>query len=356
MKDYLKYLQNLLEIAIENKASDLHLSPNRCPLIRVSGKLREIDKKEILLAEEIFSLVRSMLPKEKLEKLIKEKEVDFSYDYNNRGRFRGNAYFQQEMVSCVLRFVPIEIPSIEELNLPSIFHLFTKVAQGFVLITGPSNHGKSTSLAALIEEINQTRADHIVTIEDPIEYLFEDKLSVIDQREVGIDAISFSKALRSTFRQDPNVIMLGEMRDPETISTAITAAETGHLVFATLHTNSAAQTVHRIVDSFSGAQQVQVRAQLSSSLLGVVSQRLIPATGGGLIPAAEIMLNNPAVANLIRENKIHEIPLVITTSSEEGMISLNQSIFSLFKSKKISLDNAYNFSPNPQELKELLKK
>ncbi len=356
MKDYLKIFHELLEITISNKASDLHLSSNRKPIIRISGRLGQIEEKEIFSAKDLFNLVQTILPKEKFAKLLQEKEVDFSYPYQAKGRFRGNAYFQQESVSCVLRFIRMEIPTPEELNLPPILHLFTRATQGLVLVTGPSNQGKSTTLASLIDEINHTRADHVITIEDPIEYLFEDDLSVIDQREVGIDTRSFAKALRSTFRQDPNVIMLGEMRDPETISTAVTAAETGHLVFATLHTNSAAQTIHRIVDSFSGARQIQVRAQLSGSLLGIVSQRLVPRNGGGLIPVAEIMLNTPAIANLIRENKIHEIPLVITTSLQDGMMSLNQSIAILVKEKKISAENAYNFSPHPQELKELLKR
>jgi len=234
-------------------------------------------------------------------------------------------------------------------------HKFTKATQGFVLITGPSSHGKSTTLAALIDEINHTRPDHIITIEDPIEYLFEDDRSVIDQREVYQDTMSFSKALRSTFRQDPDVIMVGEMRDLETMATAITAAETGHLVFATLHTNSAAQTIHRVVDSFPSEQQSQVRAQLSGSLLGVVSQRLIPRIKGGLIPACEIMMSTPAVANLIRENKIHELPLVIETSAEIGMITLNRSLASLVKSKEITLENALNYSTNPVELRALVR-
>lgn len=232
-------------------------------------------------------------------------------------------------------------------------HKFTKANQGFVLITGPSSQGKSTTLAALIDEINHTKAEHIITIEDPIEYLFEDDRSIIDQREVYQDTLSFSKALRSTFRQDPDVIMVGEMRDPETMAIAITAAETGHLVFATLHTNSASQTIHRIVDSFPSGQQDQIRAQLSGSLLGVVSQRLIPRIKGGLIPACEIMMSTPAVANLIRENKIHELPLVIETSVEQGMISLNRALADLVKRKEISLENALAYSLEPGELKIL---
>jgi len=250
--------------------------------------------------------------------------------------------------------VPPEIPTIEELNLPSLLHNFTRPTQGFVLITGPSSHGKSTTLAALIDEINHTRAEHIITIEDPIEYVFKDERSIIDQREVYQDTLSFSRALRATFRQDPDVIMVGEMRDPETMSIAISAAETGHLVFATLHTNSAAQTIHRIVDSFPPEQQAQVRAQFSGSLLGIISQRLIPRIKGGLIPACEIMLNTPATSNLIRENKVHEIPMVIETSSDIGMVSLNRALADLIRIKEITLENALVYSLNPGELRNLV--
>lgn len=356
MRSYQKLLIQLLDATIDQKASDLHLSPERRPIVRIDGKLRPMEEYDFLLEEDVEELVKCMLSEENYNKLLKEKEIDFSYELKGKGRFRGNAYFQQGKISCALRFIPSKIPTIEELGLPPVLHLFTRASQGFVLITGPSSHGKSTTLAALIDEINHTRADHVITIEDPIEYIFEDDLAIIDQREVNIDTLSFAKALRSTFRQDPDVIMVGEMRDPETIATALTAAETGHLVFATLHTNSAAQTIHRIVDTFSGPQQAQVRAQLSGALLGIVSQRLIPRIGGGLVPACEILINTPAIANLIRENKIHEIPLIMATSSEEGMMTLNQSLAFLVKEKKITLENAYNYSLNPQELKELLRR
>jgi len=255
-----------------------------------------------------------------------------------------------------MRLVPAKIKTIDELNLPQTIHQFTVPSQGFVLVTGPSSHGKSTTLAAIVDEINHNRADHIITIEDPIEYIFHDDRAVIDQREVYQDTLSFARALRATFRQDPDVIMVGEMRDPETMAIAITAAETGHLVFATLHTNSASQTIHRIVDSFPPEQQDQVRAQLSGSLLGIISQRLVPRLKGGLIPACEIMLSSPAVANLIRENKIHELPLVIETSGEAGMISLNRSLADLVKRKEISLENAMIYSLNPSELRMLVRR
>lgn len=224
------------------------------------------------------------------------------------------------------------------------------------MVVGPSGHGKSTTLAALVDEINRTRADHIITIEDPIEYVFEGQRAIIEQREVQQDTLSFAKALRSTFRQDPDIIMVGEMRDAETMATAITAAETGHLVFSTLHTNNASQTIHRIIDSFPAEQQNQIRIQLATSLLGVISQRLIPRTKGGLIPACEVMISNSAVANLIRENKTHEIDLVIETSAEEGMISLNRSLADLVKRREISLENALIYSNNPNELKTLARR
>ena len=231
---------------------------------------------------------------------------------------------------------------------------FIDSTQGFVLITGPASHGKSTTLAALIDAISHSRCDHIITIEDPIEYLFKPDCSVIEQRELNSDTYSFSMALRSMFRQDPDVVMIGEMRDAETIGTALTAAETGHLVFATLHTNSASQSIHRVVDSFPAEQQAQVRAQLSSSLLGIASQRLIQSNKGGMVPACEILFNNFAVGNLIRENKIHEIPLVIETSSKGGMISLNKSLADLVKSGDGNLEKALSYSLNPQELEALI--
>ncbi len=355
MNNYAKKLEELLEITIKQQASDLHLSVGWSPTLRISGRLVPLLKKKKLSAKDTKGLAQNMMSAEELEKLLEKKEIDFSYHFKDKARFRVNVFFQRENVSCALRLIPSKIPTIEELNLPETLHEFTKASQGFILITGPSSHGKSTTLASLINEINHTKAVHIITIEDPIEYVFKDDRSIVDQREVNRDTLSFTAALRSTFRQDPDVIMVGEMRDSETIATAITAAETGHLVFATLHTNSAAQTIHRIVDSFPPGQQQQVRAQLSGSLLGVVSQRLIPRIKGGLIPATEIMMCTPAVANLIRENKIHELPLVIQTSAEKGMISLNRSLAALVKQREISLENALNYSLSPTELKTLIR-
>lgn len=356
MPNYPIQLKELLSITLQERASDLHLSVGHPPVLRVAGQLIPLVKKEKLSSEDVWSLAEALMEEEQKKRFLEKKEIDFSYNFEEkRARFRVNIFFQRGNVSAALRLIPARIATLEELNLPPVLHQFTTPPQGFVLICGPSSHGKSTTLAALIDEINHKRCDHIITIEDPIEYVFEDDKSIIDQREVYQDTSSFAQALRSTFRQDPDIIMVGEMRDPETMVTAITAAETGHLVFATLHTNSAAQTIHRIVDSFPSTQQNQIRAQLSGSLLGIVSQRLLPRIKGGLIPACEVLLNSPAVANLIRENKIHEIPLVIETSTEMGMISLNRSLADLVKRKEITLENALNYSLNPTELKMLIR-
>ncbi len=354
MEDYRKILNRILEIAIKEQASDVHFSPGHPPILRIFGSLFPLVKEKIITPEDSKNLAFLMMNESQRERFLKEKDLDFSYDFEGKARFRVNAFFQMGQVSIAMRLIPSKIRTIEELNLPPILHQFTKTQQGFVLVCGPASHGKSTTLAALIDEINHTRTEHIITIEDPIEYVFEDDRSIIDQREIGTDALSFARALKAALREDPDVIMVGEMRDPETMAIAITAAETGHLVFATLHTNSAAQTIHRIVDSFPPEQQNQVRAQLSGSLLGIISQRLIPRVRGGLIPACEIMINTPAIANLIRENKIHEIPSVIETSAEIGMITLNRSLADLVKRGEISFENALNYSLNPVELRMLL--
>ncbi|KPJ71795.1 twitching motility protein pilT [Parcubacteria bacterium DG_74_3] len=355
MTNYSNQLEELLELTVKEQASDLHLSTGHSPILRIAGRLVPLLKRAKMSPEETLALAEALMTKDQFQRFLEQKEIDFSYNLKGRARFRVNIFFQRGDISCALRRIPAEIPNIEELNLPPVLHEFAKASQGFILVTGPSSHGKSTTLAALIDEINRTRAVHIITIEDPIEYVFKDDRAIIDQREVYQDTLSFARALRSTFRQDPDVIMVGEMRDPETMATAISAAETGHLVFATLHTNSAAQTIHRVVDSFPPEQQQQIRAQVSGSLLGVISQRLIPRIKGGLIPATEVMIATPAVANLIRENKIHEIPLVIETSAEIGMISLNRSLAELVKRKEISLENALNYSLSPAELKMLIR-
>ncbi len=354
--NYATLLKELLDITLNQKASDFHVSVGHPPILRISGRLISLVRRRKITPEDAQSLAFELMSEEQQKKFLAQKEIDFSYNFENKARFRVNIFFQNGHISCALRLVPNKISTIEELNLPSILHEFIRTSQGFILITGPSSQGKSTTMAALIDEINHTRAVHIITIEDPIEYLFTDDRSIIDQRELDRDTLSFARALKSTFRQDPDVIMVGEMRDPETISTAITAAETGHLVLATLHTNSASQSIHRIVDSFPGTQQNQIRAQLSGSLLGIVSQRLVPRIKGGLIPGCEIMLNTPAIANLIRENKVHEIPMIIETSAEIGMISLNRYLADLVRAKEVSLDSAKNYSLNPSELTSLVRR
>ena len=354
--NYAAQIKRLLNIAIGVEASDLHISVGHKPILRITRKLIKLEKEKIIVSQNSEDMAFALMDERQKEKFLREKEIDFAYDFDNIARFRVNVFFQRGTISIAFRLIPAEIKTIEELNLPFIVHKFSEANQGFVLITGASSQGKSTTLACLINEINNNREEHIITIEDPIEYIFKDNKSIIDQREVYHDTLSFSRALRSSLREDPDVIMVGELRDLETIATAITAAETGHLVFATLHTNSASQTIHRIVDVFPSFQQNQIRAQLTGSLLGIVSQRLIPQIKGGFIPACEIMFANPAVNNLIRENKIHEIPSVIETSREDGMISLNQSLHDLVINKKISQEIALKYSLDPKDLISRLKK
>ncbi len=355
MTNYEVTMQQLLEIVAKQEASDLHISAGRIPTIRIDGHLVPILKQAVLSPTDTEGLLFSVLDEKQKEKLLQDGEVDFSLSFADKARFRVNVYRQSGFFSGAFRLIPARIRTIEELNLPPILHNLTRHSQGFVLVVGPSGHGKSTTLAALIDEINHTRSEHIITIEDPIEYQFVQDHCIIDQREVGQDTRSFHSALRAAFREDPDVLMVGEMRDPETMSTAISAAETGHLVFATLHTNNAAQTVDRMIDTFPAYQQSQVRSQLASTLLGVFSERLVPRIAGGLIPASEVMLANPAMRNLIRENKTYELNLVIETSSDEGMVSLNRSLAQLVKDREISMENAEMYSLNSEELRQLVR-
>jgi twitching motility protein PilT len=348
-------INGYLQMVAQQGGSDLHLSVGRPPIIRIDGKLYPISGEGKMTASGVEESVRAVLNDEQWERLKRERQIDFSIDLAEKARFRSNVYFQKGCLGAAFRMIPTKIKTLEELNLPPALYDFTRPSQGFVLVTGPCGHGKSTTLAALIDYINRTRQDHIITIEDPIEYLFDPDMCIIDQREILQDALNFPSALRAVFREDADVVMVGEMRDVETISTAITAAETGHLIFATLHTNDAAQTVDRIVDVFPAHQQNQIRMQLAQSLLGIVSQRLVNRIGGGRVPAVEILINNNATANLIREGKSHQINLVIETSKEQGMISINHSLSDLVKQGIISLEEAEVYSPNKEELKILMR-
>ena len=352
--DYEKTFEELVDLVLKEEASDLHLSEGRQPYIRLAGSLVPLVKYPGLSKGDIKNVIDKLLDEQKKDNFLNQKEVDFSYDHRGTARFRGNAYFQLGKISVALRLVPKKIKTLEELMLPSILDTFTGKKQGFFLVVGPTGQGKSTTLAAMIDIINERRLSHIITIEDPVEYVFESKKSIIDQREVLQDTPDFHSALKDMFRQDVDVLMIGEMRNPETISTAVTAAETGHLVFSTLHTNTAAQTIARIIDSFGTEQQNQILVQLSASLLGIFSQRLIPRISGGLIPACELLINNTAVANLIRENRTHEIESVIETSSDQGMISLNRYLAELVSSGEITIENAYLYSNNPKNLERML--
>lgn len=352
---YKDFLAKIFETAIQVNASDVHFSVGRYPTLRIDGDLTPLEDEKILDKDDTQELAFLILGEERKQEFLQKKELDFSYEYKEKARFRVNAFFQRGVISVALRLIPTRIRTIEELNLPISLHRFAQLEQGFVLLTGPAGHGKSTTLAALIDEINHTRDDHIITIEDPIEYIFFQDKCIIDQRELGRDTADFHKALRSTLRQDPDVIMVGEMRDYESISIALTAAETGHLVFSTLHTNSAAQTIDRIIDIFPANQQNQIRSQLASALKGVISQRLLQRTQGGRIPACEIMISNPAVANIIREKRTHELDMVISTSSIEGMVSLNDSLKNLVIQNEISAEEALRFSPSQKDLKLRLK-
>jgi twitching motility protein PilT len=354
--DYPNKLNELLLVTARQGASDLHIAVGRKPTLRVDSVLVPLEKEPILTKEDAEGLVSALLTPDQKERFSKIKQLDFSFNYEDKARFRVNVYLQRGFMAAALRLIPSQIRTIDELNLPPLLHDFSKLHQGFVLVVGPAGHGKSTTLAAVTDEINHMRTEHIITVEDPIEYLFSQDRCIISQREVGGDALSFHEALRAILRQDPDVIMIGEMRDPETIATAMTAAETGHLVFSTLHTNSASQTIDRIIDSFPPEQQGQVVSQLASTLVGIISERLVPRIGGGRMPAAEIMLTNSAIRNLIRERKIYQIDLVIETSVQEGMISLNRSLVNLLKRKEISLEAAETFSLNPAELRILLER
>ncbi len=350
------YLEKLLSIVAKENASDLHVTVGRHPTIRVEGTLTPLVKEDVVAPEASQEFVFSLITEEQKKEFLAAKELDLAYNFRDRARFRVNIFFQRGFMGAALRLIPSKMRSFEELSLPPILKELCTRPQGFFLVVGPTGHGKSTTLAAMVEYVNKTEAKHIITIEDPIEYLFASDRSIIDQREVGIDTADFHRPLRSMFREDVDVAMIGEMRDAETIATAVTAAETGHLILSTLHTNNAAQTIDRIIDSFAPEQQNQIRLQLSSTLIGIMSQRLIPRLSGGLVPAAEVLIVTPAVRNLIREGRTYEIDMVIETGSEEGMISLNRALADLVRKGEISMENALIFSLQPDELRTLLVK
>ena len=346
-------IEALVDILIKENGSDLHLSAGRFPSIRVSTQLIQLVNQKALTQEDMLGILGAILDKAKYDRFISTQEIDFSYNHKDIARLRGNAFYHKGSVAMALRLIP-QVKTLPELKLPEKLKDFAKKKQGFFLVVGPVGQGKSTTLSAMVDYINTERAEHILTIEDPIEYIFQEKRSIIDQREIGIDTKDFPTGLRSIFREDVNVIMIGEMRSPDTIATAVTAAETGHLVLSTLHTNNAAQTIDRIIDSFPGDQQDQIRAQLAESLLGIFSQRLIPRITGGLVPAYELLINNNAVANLIREKRTHEIDVVIETGTEQGMVDMNRSLLELVRAGEITMESAYLYSMNPKALERIL--
>ena len=347
-------LKKYLTALTHEGGSDLHLSADSRPTLRVDGSLVPMMNESILTSADSEGFLKSITSTEQQEQFKTKQELDFSYQPAGGDRFRCNAFYQRGSVGIVMRRIPKDIRSIEELDLPAILETFAHKSQGFFLVVGPVGQGKTTTLTALLDLINRERAAHILTIEDPIEYVHEPKQSLIDQREVGIDTKDFATALRGAFRQDIDVVLVGEMRGPETMAAAVTAAETGHLVFSTLHTNNAAQTIDRIIDTFPAEQQDQIRIQLSASLAGIFSQRLIPRISGGMIAAYELLISNKAVQNLIREGRTHEINTVIETGAEEGMVSMERTLADLVARGEITQQHAYEHSINPKVLDRLI--
>ncbi|MCA9343575.1 MAG: type IV pilus twitching motility protein PilT [Candidatus Nomurabacteria bacterium] len=348
-------IEILLEEVVKKKASDLHLQVGMPPMLRIDGHLAPIPGTQPMSEEVVEGLVFAMLDDDQKQVLLKDKEFDFSFAFGDLGRFRVNAFHERGNLASALRLIPNEILTIEQLGLPNVVNKFAQYPRGLVLVTGPTGSGKSTSLAALLDKINSERADHIITIEDPIEFTHKSKKSLVVQREVHYDTYSFSAALRSALREDPDVVLIGEMRDLETIASAITIAETGHLVFATLHTNSASQSIDRMIDVFPPHQQPQVRAQLSNILMAICSQRLIPSIGGGRVAAAEVLVATPAVRNIIREGKTHQLEAVIQTGAEFGMQSMDKTLVGLIHAGTITYDEARNYAVDLDELDRLMR-
>jgi len=348
-------IEILLEEVIKKKASDLHLQVGLPPMLRVDGALAPVASADPLTEESISVLIFAILDEDQKQILLKDKEFDFSFAFGDLGRFRVNAFHERGNLAAALRLIPNELLSIEQLGLPPIVTKFADYPRGLVLVTGPTGSGKSTTLAAMVHKINSERSAHIITIEDPIEFTHKSKKSVIVQREVHYDTYSFSAALRSSLREDPDVVLIGEMRDLETIAAAITIAETGHLVFATLHTNSAAQSIDRMIDVFPPHQQPQIRAQLSNILMAICSQRLIPTIGGGRVAAAEILVATPAVRNIIREGKSHQLEAVIQTGAEFGMQSMDKTLVNLVHGGSITYEEARNYAVDLDEIDRLMR-
>jgi len=344
----------LLETA-RRGASDLHISVGRYPTLRIDGELILMKEEAVLTPANTEKICLGLLNDKQKARLVQEKSVDFSYEFKEKARFRVNVFYQRGFLSAAFRLIPCRIRTIQDLGLPPVLEKLTDLTQGLVLFVGPSGHGKSTSLAALLDLINHKRPDHIITIEDPIEYLFTQDKCIIDQRELYQDTNTFPDALRAALREDPDVVMVGEMRDLDTIATAVTVAETGHLVFSTVHTNNASQTIDRVIDVFPSHQQNQVRFQLANVLVGIISQRLLPAVGGGLIVACEIMMVNAAVRNLVREQKTYQIESILQTGAEEGMTPLDKSLASLVREGLIEMTNALMYAQDPKNFRSLLK-
>ncbi len=349
-------ITKLLQMCVMYSASDLHLLVGTPPVLRIHGKLVMVPETTPLTPAQSEELVMNLLNEQQKEIVKVDRELDFSYSLPSGERFRVNVYHEKGNLAAALRYIPAKIWNLEDLNLPPIVNQITKLKQGLVLVTGPTGHGKSTTLSAMINQINRERSEHIITIEDPIEYVYTPVKSIISQRELSSDTHSWGVALKSVLREDPNVVLIGEMRDYETIGTALTIAETGHLVFATLHTNSAAQTIERIIDVFPQSEQQQVRGQLSLSLEAVISQRLVPSEDGKRVAVAEILTGTPAVASLIRDGKSHMLTNVMQTSSDAGMMTLDMSLVGAYRQKKISLETAREYSLNIEELNRLVGK
>lgn len=347
-------IKKILEMCVQYNASDVHIMVGIPPMIRLHGKLLTVPETSLLTPAQAEEMVISLLSEQQRELLKVDRELDFSYSLPNGARFRVNAYYEKGNVAAALRYIPAKILSLEDLHLPPIIGKLTEIKQGLILDTGPTGHGKSTTIAAMIQRINQTRSEHIVTIEDPVEYIHSPNKSIVSQRELHADTHSWDVALKSVLREDPNVVLVGEMRDYETIEAALTIAETGHLVLATLHTNSAAQTIDRIVDVFPEKEQQQIRGQLSLSLEAVVSQRLIPSQDGTRVAVAEVLLASPAVRSLIRDGKGHMLTNVMQTSTDIGMRTLDMALVEAYKAGKISLPVARDYASNPEEINRLI--